>query len=80
MFSIISRVARKLGLVAIHVTTVRQKSGSLYVTESQFSPGSLRVIESQFSPEAIVDVDVHISIPNQCQLSHSPDDKAQIFD
>lgn len=44
MSRILARIARKLGLLAVHVTVVRLNSGSL------------RVIESQFLPEPTVDV------------------------
>jgi hypothetical protein len=44
MAGFLPRIARKVGLVAVHVTVVRKKSGAL------------RVIESQFSPETLVDV------------------------
>lgn len=36
MLRILSRVARKLGLLAVHVTVVREKSGSMRVIESTF--------------------------------------------
>ncbi|KAJ5493673.1 hypothetical protein N7463_009760 [Penicillium fimorum] len=61
MTGLLSRIARKLGLVAVHVTVVRHKSGTL------------GVIESQFSPETVIDVDVHISFPYECHPNNLDD-------
>jgi hypothetical protein len=36
MGKFLSRVARKLGLVAVHVTVVRQRRGTIKVIESTF--------------------------------------------
>lgn len=40
MPKILSHVARRLGLLVVHVTVVRRKSGSMRVIESKFPPDS----------------------------------------
>jgi hypothetical protein len=40
MLNLLARVYRKFGLVAVHVTVVREKHGSMRVTESKFPSDS----------------------------------------
>lgn len=41
MLRILSRIARKLGLVIVHVTIARQRRGKIRMFESSFSQDSL---------------------------------------
>lgn len=41
MLRIISRIAKTLGLVAVHVTVVRQRHGAIRILESSFPQDSL---------------------------------------
>ncbi|KAJ5986567.1 hypothetical protein N7451_010932 [Penicillium sp. IBT 35674x] len=48
---ILSKIAKKLGLVAVHVVVVRQRQGAF------------RILESSFPHDNTVDIDVHLSVP-----------------
>ncbi|CAG8091950.1 unnamed protein product [Penicillium nalgiovense] len=51
MPKLLSRIARKLGVLGGYIIIVRKNSGSI------------RVIESKFPSDSIIDVDVHLSMP-----------------
>ncbi|KAJ6008537.1 hypothetical protein N7540_012513 [Penicillium herquei] len=48
---LLSKIARKLGLLAIHIVVVREHQGGV------------RILESSFPHDHLVDVEVHLSIP-----------------
>lgn len=64
---ILSKIAKKLGLVAVHVVVVRQRRGAFRILESSFPPDNTVDVrlstQLPISELTLLQIDVHLSVP-----------------